>query len=55
MTPRTYASPEAFKAALEERLRSSVKTGAELARSGSSSSSIGSWPASSRCSAMRRR
>lgn len=32
MTPRTYASPEAFKQALEERLRSSAKTGAEFAR-----------------------
>lgn len=32
MTPRTYASPEAFKRALEERLRSSASTGAEFAR-----------------------
>lgn len=32
MTPRTYASPESFKQALEHRLRSTVKTGAELAR-----------------------
>jgi len=32
MTPRTYASPEAFKQALEQRRRSSAKTGAELAR-----------------------
>jgi hypothetical protein len=32
MTVRTYASPEAFKQALEQRLRSSAKTGAELAR-----------------------
>jgi hypothetical protein len=32
MTPRTYASPEAFKQALEKRLRTSTKTGAELAR-----------------------
>lgn len=32
MTPRTYASPEAFKQALEQRLRSSAKTGAEFAR-----------------------
>jgi hypothetical protein len=32
MTPRTYASPEAFKQALEQRLRSSVRTGAEFAR-----------------------
>lgn len=32
MTPRTYASPEAFKQALEQRLRSSVKAGAEFAR-----------------------
>src|SRR5690606_10340952 len=32
MTPRTYASPEAFKQALEQRLRSSSKTGAEFAR-----------------------
>ncbi|HQK19684.1 MAG TPA: hypothetical protein PLJ27_19650, partial [Polyangiaceae bacterium] len=30
--PRTYASPEAFKQALEQRLRSSAKTGAEFAR-----------------------
>jgi hypothetical protein len=32
MTPRTYASPEAFRQALEQRLRSSAKTGAEFAR-----------------------
>jgi len=32
MTPRTYASPEAFKQALEQRLRTSAKTGAEFAR-----------------------
>lgn len=32
MTPRTYASPEAFKQALEQRLRSSAKAGAEFAR-----------------------
>lgn len=32
MTPRTYASPEAFKQALEQRLRSAAKTGAEFAR-----------------------
>jgi hypothetical protein len=32
MTPRTYASPEAFKQALEQRLRSSATTGAEFAR-----------------------
>lgn len=32
MTPRAYASPEAFKQALEQRLRSSTKTGAEFAR-----------------------
>lgn len=32
MTPRTYASPEAFKQALEQRLRASSKTGAEFAR-----------------------
>jgi len=32
MNPRTYASPEAFKQALEQRLRSSSKTGAEFAR-----------------------
>ncbi len=32
MTPRTYASPEAFKQALEQRLRSSAKTGTEFAR-----------------------
>lgn len=29
---RTYSSPEAFKQALEQRLRTSVKTGAEFAR-----------------------
>jgi hypothetical protein len=29
---RTYASPAAFKQALEQRLRTSVRTGAELAR-----------------------
>lgn len=32
MTPRTYTSPEAFKQALEQRLRTSVKSGAEFAR-----------------------
>ncbi|MBN2192206.1 MAG: nucleotidyl transferase AbiEii/AbiGii toxin family protein [Polyangiaceae bacterium] len=32
MTPRTYSSPEAFKQALEQRLRSATKTGAEFAR-----------------------
>lgn len=32
MTPRTYSSPEAFKQALEQRLRTSAKTGAEFAR-----------------------
>ncbi|HSK03224.1 MAG TPA: nucleotidyl transferase AbiEii/AbiGii toxin family protein [Kofleriaceae bacterium] len=32
MTIRTYASPEAFKQALEQRLRTSAKVGAELAR-----------------------
>jgi hypothetical protein len=32
MTPRTYASPEAFKQALEQRLRASAKSGAEFAR-----------------------
>jgi hypothetical protein len=32
MTPRTYASPEAFKQALEQRLRSSTRTGAGFAR-----------------------
>jgi hypothetical protein len=32
LTTRTYASPAAFKQALEQRLRSSTKTGAEFAR-----------------------
>jgi hypothetical protein len=32
MTVRTYSSPEAFKQALEQRLRASEKTGAEMAR-----------------------
>ena len=32
MTPRTYASPEAFKQALEQRLRTSAMTCAEFAR-----------------------
>lgn len=32
MTPRNYASPEAFKQALEQRLRTSAKSGAEFAR-----------------------
>lgn len=32
MTPRTYASPEAFKQALEQRLRSSGKTGTQRER-----------------------
>ncbi len=32
MTPRSYTSPEAFKQALEQRLRVSTKTGADFAR-----------------------
>jgi hypothetical protein len=32
MTPRAYGSPEAFKQALEQRLRASAQTGAEFAR-----------------------
>ena len=32
MTTRTYSSPEAFKQALEQRLRSPTKTGGEFAR-----------------------
>ena len=32
MTRRTYGSPEAFKAALEQRLRASAKAGAEISR-----------------------
>jgi hypothetical protein len=32
MTTRTYASPEAFKQALEQRLRSATKAGGEFAR-----------------------
>ena len=32
MKPRTYATPAGFKAALEQRLRNSSKSGAELAR-----------------------
>jgi len=32
MTVRTYSSPEAFKQALEQRLRSSEKSGVEMAR-----------------------
>jgi predicted nucleotidyltransferase component of viral defense system len=32
MTPRTYASPEAFKQALEQRLRAATGTGAGFAR-----------------------
>lgn len=32
MTTRTYASPEAFKQALEQRLRTSARSGAEFAR-----------------------
>lgn len=32
MTPRTYASPEAFKQALEQRLRTPAKSGADSAR-----------------------
>jgi len=32
MKPRTYATPAAFKAALEQRLRDSSKSGVELAR-----------------------
>lgn len=32
MTPRAYASPEAFKQALEQRLRTATQTGPRLAR-----------------------
>ena len=32
MTVQTYPSPESFKQALEQRLRTSAKTGAEFAR-----------------------
>jgi hypothetical protein len=32
MSARTYASPESFKQALEQRLRSAATTGAEFAR-----------------------
>jgi hypothetical protein len=32
MTTRTYSSPEAFKQALEQRLRSATNAGAEFAR-----------------------
>jgi hypothetical protein len=32
MTTRTYSSPEAFKQALEQRLRAATKTGGEFAR-----------------------
>jgi hypothetical protein len=32
MTIRTYSSPEACKQALEQRLRTSAKSGAEFAR-----------------------
>ena len=32
MTALTYSSPEAFKQALEQRLRTATKTGADLAR-----------------------
>ena len=32
MTARTYSSPEAFKQALEQRLRSATETGSEFAR-----------------------
>lgn len=32
MTPRTYSSPEAFRQALEQRFRSTTKTGIELGR-----------------------
>ena len=32
MTARTYASPEAFKQTLEQRLRATWKTGPEFAR-----------------------
>lgn len=33
MTTRRYSSPAAFKQALEQRLRASAKSGAEMARS----------------------
>lgn len=32
MTPRTYASPDTFKQALEQRLQSAAISGAEFAR-----------------------
>ena len=32
MTARTYSSPEGFKQALEQRLRSATKTGRDFAR-----------------------
>ena len=32
MTTRTYTSPQAFKQALEQRLKSASKSGADLAR-----------------------
>ena len=32
MTPRSYTSPEAFKQALEQRLRAATNTGVEFAR-----------------------
>jgi hypothetical protein len=32
LTTRRYASPEAFKQALEQRLRAATKTGADFAR-----------------------
>ena len=32
MTPRRYSSPEAFKQALEQRLRASARSGADFAR-----------------------
>ena len=32
MTVRTYSSPEAFKQALEQRLRTSAQSGGEFAR-----------------------
>jgi len=52
MTVQTYPSPESFKQALEQRLRTSAKTGADSRASGSSSCSIASSRASSPCWAI---
>lgn len=55
MTIRTYSSAEAFKQALEQRLRASTKSGAEFARKRQLLVFDRRSRASSPCSAMPQR